>query len=66
MEHYLPNGRRVVTGKEAAALKGVNEDAMRQTIKRLKDAGRLSMIPEEDWIDGRTPVYYPEDLGLES
>lgn len=54
-------GRRVVTTKEAAALRGITEASMRKDILRRKRAGKVAELPT---IDDRTPVYYPEDLGI--
>lgn len=62
IEHYY-EGRRVVTTKEAAALRNITVASMRKDILRRKKAGRVAELPT---IDDRTPVYYPEDLGLEN
>lgn len=62
MIQHFHEGRRVVTTKEAAALRGITEASMRKDILRRKAAGTVTELPA---IDGRTPVYYPEDLGIQ-
>jgi len=63
IQHFTADGRRVYTTKEAAALRGITEASMRKDILRRKKAGKITELPT---IDDRTPVYYPEDLGLET
>lgn len=55
-------GRRVVTTEQAATARGITVPSMRKDIKRRIARGVVTTI---DPLDGRTPVYYPEDLGLE-
>jgi len=57
VEHYV-DGRRVYTLGEASELLHVAAPTLRQRVKR---AGTTAA----GWINGREPVYYPEDLGLE-
>lgn len=59
IEHFTPDGRRVYTVGEAAELLTEKKDTIRQ---RLHRAGTEPV----DHINPREPVYYPEDLGLES
>jgi hypothetical protein len=54
--YYL--GRRVLTTAQAAAAKGTDPPKLRAWIAR-------NGIKPAAYVDPRTPVYYPEDLGIE-
>lgn len=58
----IATGRLVVTTEQAASARGITVASMRKDILRRKKAGKVTDLP---MIDGRTPVYYPEDLGIE-
>lgn len=54
--HY--NGRRVYTTAQAAELLETKPGTLRSRIQRYG-------IEPATHLDPRTPLYYPEDLGLE-
>jgi hypothetical protein len=58
---YEVGGREVVTTERAAGLRGITVASMRKDILRRKRRGLITELPK---LDDRTPVYYPEDLGL--
>jgi hypothetical protein len=62
ISHYTEDGRRVYTAIEAAAIRGIQPGSMRMEISRKRKKNRIQEI--DDKIDNRTPVYYPEDLGI--
>lgn len=51
------NGRLAVTTEEAAKRRGIRPDSMRKWIERHG-------VDAAGYVDDRTPVYYPSDLGL--
>lgn len=54
-------GRQVLTTEQAAAQRGITVPSMRKDIARRIARGAVTALPP---LDRRTPVYYPEDLGL--
>jgi len=58
----LATGREVVTTEQAAERRGITVASMRKDAKRRRDRDQLT---ELEPLNARTPVYYPEDLGLE-
>lgn len=58
----VATGRVVITTEQAAARRGITIPSMRKNIARRLQRGQLVALPP---LNGRTPVYYPEDLGLE-
>lgn len=52
-------GRVVVTTRQAARARHIEEGSMRSLIRHRRAAGRLTELP---MLDARTPVYYPEEL----
>lgn len=63
IEHYLPDGRRVYTVAEAAAIRGIHKGSVRKWMERRARRSGVEAEPA-DWINSTEPVYYPEDLGL--
>lgn len=59
----VATGREVVTTEQAAAERGITVASMRKDAQRRLEDGRATRL---DPLDGRTPVYYPVDLGLEA
>lgn len=59
MIEHLKDGRRVYTISEAAALTDRKPGTIRRKLNR-------DGTEPADWINPREPVYYPEDLGLET
>lgn len=55
-------GRLVVTTEQAADLRRIQVPSMRKDIQRRKRRGLVTDLPA---LDARTPLYYPEQLGLE-
>jgi hypothetical protein len=57
----LSTRREVVTTEQAAQRCGITVASMRKDITRRKRAG---LITELEPLNGKAPVYYPEELGL--
>jgi hypothetical protein len=58
VEHFV-DGRQVYTLGESSEILHVQTATLRQRVKRQQ-------VSAAGWINGREPVYYPEDLGLEN
>lgn len=58
----VETGREVLTTEQAAAVRGIHVPSMRKDIKRRIARGVVTPLPP---LNGRTPVYYPADLGIE-
>lgn len=57
----MSTGREVVTVEQAAPRLYVTVATLRKDITRRK---RKNLITELEPLNGKAPVYYPEELGL--
>lgn len=57
----VSTGREVVTVEEAARRLWVSPATLRKDITRRRQKG---LITELEPLNGKAPVYYPEELGL--
>lgn len=58
----VATGREVVTIEQAAAQRGITVNSMQKDITRRKRRGLITELPR---LNGKAPVYYPEEVRLE-